>query len=252
MAARFSSRSQSRPGPPQRDSLARIAREVTVCELCPRLRQYCREVATSKRRAYRDWNYWGRPVPGFGDAAARLWVVGLAPAAHGGNRTGRVFTGDSSGDWLFRAMHAQGFAKLPTSTARDDGQELRDAYVSAAARCAPPDNKPLPVELDRCSRYLVRELAVLTQLRIILPLGKIAFDSVLRLLGGAGYLVPKPRPAFGHGARTAIAPQSGVPRPAIVLLASYHPSRQNTQTGKLTVAMLDDVFRAARRELANA
>jgi uracil-DNA glycosylase family 4 len=237
-------------GAGSRDSLERICRDVVACEQCPRLRDYCREVATSKRRAYRDWNYWGRPVPGFGDTGARLWVLGLAPAAHGGNRTGRVFTGDSSGDWLFRALHAHGFAALPTSVSRDDGQELRDAWVSAAARCAPPDNRPLPEELARCSGYLERELRALPDLRLLLPLGKIAFDAALRLLDGAGFVVPRPRPQFGHGTRYKLMPRtsSALARP-LTVLASYHPSRQNTQTGKLTRQMLDEVFAAARRIL---
>jgi uracil-DNA glycosylase family 4 len=229
-----------------RDTLARIERDIVACELCPRLRAYCSEIASSKRRAYRDWNYWGRPVPGFGDPRARLWVLGLAPAAHGGNRTGRVFTGDSSGDWLFRALHAAGFAMLPTSVSRDDGQELRGAWVSAAGRCAPPGNKPLPVELARCASYLVRELHQLTDLRCILALGKIAFDAALRLLEGEGWEIPRPRPQFGHGASVTLS-RRVAPRRPIVLLASYHPSRQNTQTGKLTRPMLDDVFTTAQR-----
>jgi len=214
------------------------------------LRTYCRAIASSKRRAYRDWNYWGRPIPGFGDPQARLWVLGLAPAAHGGNRTGRVFTGDSSGDWLFRALHDHGFARLPISESRHDGQRLHETWVSAAARCAPPGNRPLPEELARCHRYLERELDVLSELRILLPLGKIAFDAGLRLLDGNGYVVPRPRPRFAHGARYLLQPRDGgqAARP-LVVLASYHPSRQNTQTGKLTRRMLDDVFAAARREL---
>ena len=227
------------------DSLARIEADVVACGRCPRLRRHCRAVAASKRRAYRDWNYWGRPVPGFGDPRARLWVLGLAPAAHGGNRTGRVFTGDSSGDWLFRALHAHGFALLATSLARDDGQELHDAYISAAARCAPPDNKPRPVELRRCAAYLDRELGVLDRLRVVVPLGRIAFDAALRLLEAHGWPLPRPRPRFAHGARATLRSASPVPR-TLVVLASYHPSRQNTQTGKLTRGMLDDVFRLAR------
>ena len=198
-----------------------------ACEQCPRLRDYCREVATSKRRAYRDWNYWGRPIPGFGDPHARLWVLGLAPAAHGGNRTGRVFTGDSSGDWLFRALHDHGFARLPISVSRDDGQELRDAWVSAAARCAPPGNRPLPEELSRCHRYLERELGVLSELRVLLPLGKIAFDAGLRLLEGNGYVMPRPRPRFAHGACYELVPRATGPamRPLIVLARTI--GRQN-------------------------
>jgi uracil-DNA glycosylase family 4 len=236
----------TKPAGARRDSLARIGTDVVACELCPRLRRYCEEVAASKLRAYADWKYWGKPVPGFGDPGARLWVLGLAPAAHGGNRTGRVFTGDSSGEWLFRALHAHGFARLPVSNSSADGQELYDTYISAAARCAPPDNKPLPIELARCSRYMDRELEVLTSLRLIVPLGRIAFDAALRLLDRRGYEIPRPRPQFAHGARYKLQSESRAP---IELLASYHPSRQNTQTGKLTIAMLDDIFATARRLL---
>jgi uracil-DNA glycosylase family 4 len=233
-----------------RRGLAALHADVVSCERCPRLRRYCAAVAATKRRAYRDCEYWGRPVPGFGDAGARLWVVGLAPAAHGGNRTGRVFTGDSSGDWLFRALHTAGFARFPHSTGRDDGQELHDAYVSAAARCAPPDNKPRPAELVRCRPFLERELATLTCLQVIVPLGKIAFDAVLRLVEDAGYALPRPRPRFGHGARFEIAPAAGAPARGLTIVASYHPSRQNTQTGKLTRPMLDAIFATVRATLS--
>jgi uracil-DNA glycosylase family 4 len=225
--------------------LRRIAAEVETCALCPRLRRYCTDIAASKRRAYLDWNYWGRPVPGFGDPQARMWVLGLAPAAHGGNRTGRVFTGDSSGDWLFRALHAHGFARLPTSVARDDGQRLRDTYISAAARCAPPDNRPTAEELRRCAVWLEREIDALPRLRLVVPLGGIAFDATLRLLQTSGWRVPRPRPRFAHAARWMLEPARPGRRP-VAVLASYHPSRQNTQTGRLTRAMLDDVFAAAR------
>src|SRR5262245_31037404 len=180
---------RTRPPQPRlaHERLESIARDVVACERCPRLRRYCQEIAATKRRAYRDWDYWGRPVPGFGDPEARVWVVGLAPAAHGGNRTGRVFTGDSSGDWLYRALHDAGYARLPTSVSRDDGQELRGAYVSAAARCAPPDNKPTRAELARCAPFLERELAALHGVRVVVALGQIAFDAVLKLLTKAGY-----------------------------------------------------------------
>jgi uracil-DNA glycosylase family 4 len=225
-------------------ALARIARDIVACERCPRLVRWCREVAASKRRAYRDWTYWGRPVPGFGDARARIWVLGLAPAAHGGNRTGRVFTGDSSGDWLFRALYDQGFARLPTSESRHDGQRLRDVYVSAAARCAPPGNRPTPAELERCAPFLAAELAALPRLRVVVALGRIAFDAALRLLDGAGYDIGRPRPRFAHGGCFRIGPRRFAP--GVHILASYHPSRQNTQTGRLTREMLDAVFRAAR------
>ena len=236
-----------------------IHAEVVACERCPRLRRYCAAVARTKRRAYLDQEYWGRPVPGFGDPQARVWLVGLAPAAHGANRTGRMFTGDSSGEWLFRALHGAGFARAPHSVGRDDGQELRDAYVSAAARCAPPDNKPLPVELARCRRYLDAELRALAGLRVVVPLGKIAFDAVLRLLEDSGYALPRPRPRFGHGASCRIgrpveaqgpgSPATRAPGQELVLLASYHPSRQNTQTGKLTREMLAGIFARVRENL---
>lgn len=228
-------------------ALVRIARDVVACDRCPRLRRWCREVAASKRRAYRDWTYWGRPVPGFGDPRARIWVIGLAPAAHGGNRTGRVFTGDSSGDWLFRALHDQGFARLPSSVSRDDGQRLHDVYVSAAARCAPPGNRPTPAELERCAPFLARELAALPRLRVVVALGRVAFDAALRLCESAGLDAGGPRPRFAHAARFEIrAGRAASVRRPLRLVASYHPSRQNTQTGRLTREMLDDVFRTAR------
>jgi uracil-DNA glycosylase family 4 len=253
MARRTSSRA-TRPAPPAGragtapPALRRIAAEVEACALCPRLRRYCSDIAASKRRAYLDWNYWGRPVPGFGDPHARLWVLGLAPAAHGGNRTGRVFTGDSSGDWLFRALHAHGFARLPTSESRHDGQRLRDCYISAAVRCAPPDNRPSTEERRRCSRWLEREIEALPRLRLLVPLGGIAFDAALRLVQSHGWRLPRPRPRFAHAARWVLEASSPGRRP-LLILASYHPSRQNTQTGRLTRAMLDDVFAAARRLL---
>jgi uracil-DNA glycosylase family 4 len=232
------------------DDLERIARDVVRCERCPRLRAYCQEIARVKRRAFRDWDYWGRPVPGFGDARARLWVLGLAPAAHGGNRTGRVFTGDSSGDWLYRALHDAGFARLPTSVSRDDGQELRDVYISAAARCAPPDNRPARDELANCAPYLDRELAALPCLRVIVALGRIAFDAALKLLVTHGRELPRPRPAFAHRACYQLGSAGNPAAPPVAVLCSYHPSRQNTQTGRLTRAMLDAVFADARHLLA--
>jgi uracil-DNA glycosylase family 4 len=228
--------------------LASVTRDIVACERCPRLRRYCLGVARTKRRAFQDQVCWGRPVPGFGDPRARLWVLGLAPAAHGANRTGRVFTGDASGDWLFAALHAHGFARLPTSTARGDGQELSDAYVSAVVRCAPPGNRPLPHEIARCATYLERELAALRRLRLVLCLGQIAFSAALRLLEGAGYGLPAPRPRFAHAAEFAVLAQRGAGGP-LGLLASYHPSRQNTQTGKLRPRMWTAVFRRARELL---
>lgn len=216
--------------------LDRIARRVIACEACPRLRRHCRAVARTKRRAFRDQEYWGRPVPGFGDPAARILLVGLAPAAHGGNRTGRAFTGDRSGDFLYAALHRAGLASQPTSVARGDGLALRGAYIAAAARCAPPGNRPTPEELRRCRPYLVAELAALSRLRVVVALGGIAFDAALDVLGA-----PRPRPRFGHG--TVARPGPGKP----VLIGCYHPSQQNTFTGRLTAPMLDTVFSTARR-----
>jgi uracil-DNA glycosylase family 4 len=213
---------------------------VVACERCPRLRTYCARIAREKRRAYRDWDYWGRPVPGFGDPAARLLVVGLAPAAHGANRTGRMFTGDSSGDWLYAALHAVGFANQAVSVSRADGLALRGAYVGAAVRCAPPGNRPLPSELDACRPFLVREMEVLSNLRLVLALGGIAFRTVVRALIERGLPAPRPLPRFAHGALWS--PGEGWPP----VLASYHPSRQNTNTGRLTRAMWNGVFRRAR------
>jgi uracil-DNA glycosylase family 4 len=214
--------------------------EIVGCALCPRLVEYRARVAQEKRRAYRDWEYWGKPVPPFGDAGARLLVLGLAPAAHGGNRTGRMFTGDRSGDFLYRALYKTGFASQPASVSRDDGMRLTGAYISAAARCAPPDNKPLPEELRNCRPYLERELELLKDLRVVVALGKIAFDAYLGILRDRGIIKSRAAFPFGHHREHRIAPN----RP--VLLASYHPSQQNTSTGKLTDAMLTAVFRRAR------
>jgi len=230
--------------PPQPDSLASLSAEVIACERCPRLVAYRRQIAAVKVRRFRDDDYWGRPLPGFGDPRARLLIVGLAPAAHGGNRTGRMFTGDDSGDWLFRALHGAGFASQPTSRRRDDGLELDGAYISAAARCAPPGNRPLPSELEACRSFLVREIALLEDLHVVVALGRIGFDAYLAA-PVAGYAVPRPRPRFHHGGETEL--DEGV-----VLIASYHPSRQNTQTGRLTRAMLDRVMAQARTRLRRA
>ena len=223
---------------PARDSLAALTREITRCRACPRLVDWREHVAREKRAAFRDEQYWGRPVPGFGDPNARVLIVGLAPAAHGGNRTGRVFTGDRSGDWLFAALHRTGYASQPTSVTAGDGLRLRDAYVAAAVRCAPPANKPTREERDRCLPYLVRELTLLERTRVIVVLGKFAYEAVWRTLRLAGVVVPVPRPRFGHGAEAA------TPRATVV--CSYHPSQQNTFTGKLTEAMLDEVFVRSR------
>jgi uracil-DNA glycosylase family 4 len=227
---------------PEHDAeLAALTEEIVRCRACPRLVAWREAVARDKRAAFRDEEYWGRPVPGFGDSAAAVLVAGLAPAAHGGNRTGRVFTGDRSGDWLFGAMHRAGLANQPVSFARDDGLELRGAYVAAAVRCAPPANKPTIAERDRCLPYLTRELALLDRVRVIVVLGAFAYDAIARVLAATGSPLPVPRPKFGHGVEVATA--------RATVLCSYHPSQQNTFTGKLTEPMLDAIFERAR-ELA--
>jgi uracil-DNA glycosylase len=223
------------------DSWTALERQVVTCTRCPRLVDYRERVAREKKREFRQHDYWGRPVPSFGDRQARLLVVGLAPAAHGGNRTGRIFTGDSSGDWLFRALHRAGFANQPFSTDRDDGLQLHGAYVTAAVRCAPPENKPLPLEFRNCRPYLEAELDLLTNLAVIVCLGRVAVDGVLAALGARGHTAT--RPVFAHGARHELG------RDLPVLIMSYHPSRQNTSTGRLTEPMLDNVFAVARAEL---
>ena len=227
--------------------LGDVHHAIVSCERCPRLRSYCSRVAQEKKRAYRDHEYWGRPVPGFGDPRARLLLVGLAPAAHGANRTGRVFTGDGiggSGDFLMAALHRAGFANIPTSNDPNDGLRLRDAFISMAVRCAPPDNKPLPEEIARCLDHLDAEVRQLSRVQVVVALGKIGFDAWLQLLQRRGIRIT-PRPAFGHGAIVRVAGDgSGVPS---WLVGCYHPSRQNTNTGKLTPAMMDDVLRKATR-----
>jgi len=225
-------------GPSLKDLLA----QVTACQRCPRLREYCNEVARTKRRTYRDWEYWGRPVPSFGDPKARVLIIGLAPGAHGANRTGRMFTGDRSGDFLYKAMYAAGFANQPTSVRLGDGLVLKDAYIAATARCAPPANKPLPSELRNCQPYFVRELEVL-QPRAILVLGGIALRSYLELLKQQRHITNFAAYPFGHGAIHQL------PAPLPRLFASYHPSQQNTFTGKLTDRMLLKVFRDIRKYL---
>lgn len=223
-------------------TLKAISRSVVQCTRCPRLREYGLQVAQEKVARFRDQEYWGLPVPGLGDPEARMLIVGLAPAAHGGNRTGRIFTGDSSGDWLFDALHRFGFANQPESVSRDDGLELRDCYVAASVRCAPPANRPLPVEFDNCRPWLVAELALLRRLRVVVTLGSLALDSWLRASGWRDRLSPAERPRLAHGVRTAMPD-------GMVLISSYHPSRQNTNTGKLTREMWHTVFRKAREEL---
>ena len=210
-------------------SLTILNDKIIACRKCPRLIAYCREVARVKRRAYLDWDYWGKPVPSFGDPKARVLILGLAPAAHGANRTGRMFTGDRSGDWLYRVLFETGFASQPTSTSRDDCLTLTGAYISASAHCAPPDNKPAPQELRNCRPYLERELKLLKNLRVVVALGRIAFDTYLSVI--------KERKAFGHNIVHNLSP---------ILIASYHPSQQNTSTGKLTAEMLRAVFEQAR------
>jgi len=223
--------------------LAELRETIISCRLCPRLVQYREEVARTKRRAYRDWTYWGRPVPGFGDAHAKLLIIGLAPAAHGANRTGRMFTGDRSGDFLYAQLYHAGFASQPTSKDANDGLTLHDAYISAAARCAPPDNKPLPSEILHCSSYLEREMDLLRP-RVILALGAIAFETYLRLLVRRRELQSRAPYTFSHGASYKL------PGTLPQLFATYHPSQQNTHTGRLTPAMFASVLRDIRRTLA--
>ena len=218
------------------DELRRLNAQITKCALCPRLSRYIRQVGQEKVKRFADQEYWARPLPSWGDPNARLLIVGLAPAAHGGNRTGRMFTGDSSGDWLARAMHQAGFASMQTSTSKDDGLVLNDVYITAAVRCAPPGNKPLPAELQNCSQYLFSELQLLGNVRVVLALGKVAFDSYCKAAGARGL-------EFGHGARYYVNGRT--------LLTSYHPSRQNTNTGKLTWRMWAQIFRTARKILDN-
>ena len=222
-------------------TLHAVRDRIVACERCERLRTYCVRVGEIKKAAHRDDTYWARPVPGFGDPLARLLVIGLAPAAHGANRTGRVFTGDGVGgscDFLMRAMHAQGFASLPTSHHPDDGLRLTDAYIAAAVRCAPPDNKPSPAEIAECQHHLEAELAALTRVRVLIALGRIAFEATWRVLDRRGLGV-RPRPLFAHGGVYGAGAECSV-------IAAYHPSRQNTNTGRLTAPMMDAVFRQAR------
>ncbi len=223
------------------DSLAAVARDVVRCTACPRLRRHCLEVARRGKPEFAGWTYWGKPVPGFGDPRAEVLIVGLAPAAHGGNRTGRMFTGDGSAAWLIRAMYRAGFANRPVSIHRGDGLQLVGAYLTAPVRCAPPKNKPTSEEIARCLPFLRREIALLPRVRVIVALGQVAFDVCRRLLGDRGAEVRGLR--FAHGVLYDLGPE----HPA--LLACYHPSRQNTNTGKLTAAMLNHVFRQARSAL---
>ena len=221
-----------------------LSAEIAACRRCPRLIEHCATVARVKRRAYLDQEYWGRPVPGFGDPAARLLILGLAPGAHGANRTGRVFTGDRSGDFLYRALYETGFASQAQSVSCTDGLELHDAYITASVHCAPPDNKPSTEEVLACRPYLERELALLHNLRVVVALGKLAFDNYLSVLKQQGRIASRAPFAFGHN----LEYRTGEPAPWLV--ASYHPSQQNTSTGKLTLPMLIDVFHSVRRRLA--
>ena len=216
------------------DSLARLEADVVMCRACPRLVAWREQVGTEKRAAYRGEEYWAKPVPGFGDPAARLLIVGLAPAAHGGNRTGRIFTGDRSGDFLFAALHRTGYANQPTSVRRGDGLELFGAWITAPVRCAPPANKPTPVERETCRPYLQRELALLTEVRVVLALGQFAYQAAADLVN-----LPSPRPRFAHGLEVRV-------NDGCWLVTSYHVSQQNTFTGALTPAMLDGVLRRCR------
>lgn len=222
-------------------TLDELNAQIVACCKCPRLVEYRERIAREKRRMYREDNYWGKPVPGWGDPDAQVYIVGLAPAAHGGNRTGRVFTGDSSGDFLFAALYRAGFANQPTSISRDDGLKLTDVYIGAAVRCAPPDNKPLPSEFTNCRPYLQREFELLPNVRVIMGLGLVGFNAALDVLQAHRVELPRPRPKFGHDVCYHLGPYT--------LIGTYHPSRQNTNTGKLTRAMFDAVFKRARREL---
>jgi uracil-DNA glycosylase family 4 len=220
------------------DPLARLEAEIVECRRCPRLVAYREAVAAGPRASYAGERYWGRPMPGFGDPKARVLLLGLAPAAHGGNRTGRIFTGDRSGDFLFAALHRAGFASQPASVSRNDGQRLTDCFISAAVRCAPPANRPTPAERDNCLPWASAELAMLPRLRVVVCLGAFAWDAALRLHTSTGARPPRPRPRFGHGSEWA--------GERWALLGSYHPSQQNTFTGKLTPPMIDAVLARAR------
>jgi len=223
--------------------LRQVHGAIVACELCPRLRAHCRQVARDRVRRFRDQEYWGRPVPGFGDRQARLMVVGLAPAAHGANRTGRLFTGDTSGDWLYAALHRFGFAHQPHSTGRGDGLRLAGAWITAAARCAPPGNRPSPAEIGCCRLYLAAEIALQRRVQVVVTLGRIAHETWLRASGWHERLAPCERPPFGHGCETVLSDGTRI-------IASYHPSRQNTQTGRLTRSMWEGIFACARAALA--
>ena len=221
--------------------LAILQTRIAACSLCPRLRDYTSGIARTKRRAYLDWEYWGKPVPSFGDPCARVLILGLAPGAHGSNRTGRMFTGDRSGDILYRVLHRTGFASQPSSHSRDDGMQLHGAYITAVCHCAPPGNKPTPGEIRNCRPFFERELDLLTDLKVVVALGKIAFDNYLDVLKSRGAIASRAPFQFGHDRQY----RTGEGQP--VLVSSYYPSQQNTSTGKLTEKMLTDVFHRARK-----
>ena len=222
-------------------ALEKLQKQIIDCEACPRLRDHCKSVAEVKRRAYLDWDYWGKPVPSFGDPKARVLLVGLAPGAHGANRTGRMFTGDASGDFLFRVLHKTGFASQPDCTHRDDGLRLIDAYITASGHCAPPDNKPERDELARCRPYLERELKLLKNVEVVVALGRIAFDTYIGILKDQGRLPKSSKLRFEHGLTHDLTPK---------LLCTYHPSQQNTSTGRLTEQMFTEIFLQARSLLS--
>ena len=224
-------------------NLEELTQSIVSCEMCPRLVDHRQTVARDKRRMYMDWDYWGRPVPGFGDPDARLMILGLAPAAHGANRTGRMFTGDRSGDWVYGTLHKFGFASSPKSRRRDDGLTLNDAYITAALRCAPPLNKPLPEERSNCLGYLLREFELLSKVRVVVALGKLAFDTYLGTCSTRGVALASPRPKFVHGLVYPFAD-------GITVIGSYHPSQQNTFTGRLTREMFEGVFSKVKQILA--
>lgn len=245
LAASIASGKQDRPFGNVLDSSAMpsltvLNQRITSCAACPRLVTYRQAIAKEKRRQYRDWIYWGRPVPGFGDPTARLYILGLAPAAHGGNRTGRIFTGDRSGDWLYEALYEFGFANQATSRHKEDGLVLSDCYIGATVRCAPPGNKPAPEEFERCRPYVREELRLLNNVRVVVALGKIAFDHYLKACREEARPLPSPLPMFGHGQRCRLPW-------GVTLIGSYHPSQQNTFTGKLTRPMFHAVFAQARK-----
>lgn len=219
--------------------IEQLQRRIVACRLCPRLIHWCEKVAREKTRRFEDWDYWGKPNPSFGDPRAELLLIGLAPAAHGGNRTGRMFTGDRSGDWLYRALHRAGFASQPTSVSREDGLQLKNCYITATCRCAPPQNKLVPKEILNCRPFLLQELQLLDRLKVIVGLGKIGFDSAYASLRELGWAPKGRKPAFGHGVEYSFGGK-------LTLIGSYHPSQQNTFTGKLTEPMLDSIFQRAR------